>query len=103
LTQIQDQNSREYVEWQHKLGKTFNAYGKSQGIKNGPGFYEALTENLSKQGISLDHKQGLTSANALSGTLVEKGLVTIKEKEAKAKQSEAKAEEKITEEKKEQE
>ena len=103
LSKINDQNSQEYIEWQRKLGSALAAYGKANGIENGKGYYDRVYAELEKNGITVDPKLAITNKSGVSNALVEKGLVTIKEKEAKAKQSEAKAEEKITEEKKEQE
>lgn len=103
LSKINDQNSQEYVEWQRKLGSALAAYGKKNGIENGKGYYDKVYSELEKNGVAIDPKLPITNKSGISNALVEKGLVTIKEKEAKAKQSEAKAEEKITEEKKEQE
>lgn len=103
LSKINDQNSQEYIEWQRKLGSALSAYGKKNGIENGRGYYDKVYAELEKNGVTVDPKLPITNKSGISGALVEKGLVTIKEKEAKAKQSEAKAEEKITEEKKEQE
>lgn len=103
LSKINDQNSQEYIEWQRKLGSALAAYGKKNGIENGKGYYDKVYAELEKNGVVVDPKLPITNKSGISSALVEKGLVTIKEKEAKAKQSEAKAEEKITEEKKEQE
>ena len=103
LSKINDQNSQEYIEWQRKLGSALAAYGKKNNIENGKGYYDKVYAELGKSGVTVDPKLAITNTSGISNALVEKGLVTIKEKEAKAKQSEAKAEEKITEEKKEQE
>ena len=103
LSKINDQNSQEYIEWQRKLGSALAAYGKKNGIENGKGYYEKVYTELAKNGIAVDPKLAITNKSGISNALVEKGLVSIKEKEAKAKQSEAKAEEKITEEHKKQE
>lgn len=99
LSKINDQNSQEYIEWQRKLGSALAAYGKKNGIENGKGYYDKVYAELEKNGVTIDPKLAITNTSGISNALVEKGLVTIKEKEAKAKQSEAKAEEKITEEK----
>lgn len=83
LSQITDTNSRQYIELQRKLGQALQAYGKAEKIENGKGFYDKIYESLGKKGVSVNKDLPIVNAHGLSAALVEKGLVSIKEKIAK--------------------
>lgn len=85
LSKINDKNSQQYIEYQRKLGSALAAYGKSQGIENGKGFYDKVYENLGQKGITVDPSLAITNTTKLSKALVDAGLVTVEKKEEKPK------------------
>lgn len=76
LSKINDKNSREYIEWQRKLGTALSAYGKKNGVADGKGYYDRIYELLKKKGLNVDPDLAITNPRGLSSALLKSGLVS---------------------------